>query len=117
MKILETSETLLTAAGLGIAPTVTIAGLPIPRRLVCISSMAICCLLQVPIFAKNHGRGLGDLLMPIHLALTYLTALLVYTSRALKATQLIELFEYLRDVIDQSEFSHFYHSSRKTRIG
>lgn len=107
MKILEKSEEFFSIAGLGIQRLVPIGGKVIPRialRCFIVSMIALCCVLQGLTAIKHSDGGLTAVLMPVHLGLTYSSALSIYISLVFKTDRIVELLNYLRVVFDLSMF-------------
>lgn len=107
MQILKESEEILILTGLGMHPTVQIAGRAIPRvfvRLLVMSTILLCIVLKFRFCALNYERGLDVVLLEFGIGITYVSLLLIYISMMLKSNKIIELFHFIQQVSDQSEY-------------
>lgn len=109
MQILKESEETLILTGLGIHPTIQIAGRAIPRifvRILVMSTILLCIVLKFRFCVLNYERGLDVVLLEFGIGITYVSLLLIYISMMLKSNKIIELFHFIQHVSDQSEYLH-----------
>lgn len=107
MKILETSENILSFSGLGHLRAVPIAGFGVPRRAiqaVIVSAMVLCLLMQTMVIATKCVQGLDAIIIPIYFWLTYASAILIYASLMAKLAEITELIHFIRNVMARSEW-------------
>lgn len=105
MSILEEAKIILTNCGLGCESIVQIAGRKIPRSVVRLS--IICCvagtvIMEGVLCVNGYDNGFAVTLYSFSILLTFLSGALIYSSLILKSHKIIELFNYLENVIHGS---------------
>lgn len=114
MKILPESRSYFANIGLGIDRAVQINGRSIPRillRFVIVSALALTIILSAILCANGFDRGFAAILFPFYVILTYLSAIIVYTS--LDEKKIDQLLNYLQHVVETSTCAYFFYRFSK----
>lgn len=118
MIILPESRSYFANIGLGIDRTVQINGRSIPRmliRVVIVSALTLTIILSAILCANSFERGFAAILFPFYVILTYLSAIIVYTS--LDGGKIYQLLNYLQHVVETSTCAYYSSFVRYIRNG
>lgn len=118
MIILPESRSYFANIGLGIDRTVQINGRSIPRmliRVVIASALILTIILSAILCANSFERGFAAILFPFYVILTYLSAIIVYTS--LDGGKINQLLNYLQHVVETSTCAYYSSFVRYIRNG
>lgn len=118
MIILPESRSYFANIGLGINRTVQINGRSIPRmliRVVIASALILTIILSAILCANSFERGFAAILFPFYVILTYLSAIIVYTS--LDGGKINQLLNYLQHVVETSTCAYYSSFVRYIRNG
>lgn len=105
MEILTESKRILAYAGLGIDAYVQIGNKTIPRALIryfIIFILVLAISLHMILCLNNYTKGLIVISVPIGASLTCLSIILIYIDLVLTTEHILQLFNYLQDVINKS---------------
>lgn len=105
MKILSENRRIVSYVGLGADNRVRIFGNSISRHIVGIlfgCALLLGILLSGLLILRKYSDGPTAVLYPFCLLLSFVSSTLVYTSLMQKRAQIVELFDYLQVVVDQS---------------
>lgn len=97
--------------GLGTDRVVQFAGQNIPQtimRLSVLSPLLLCCVVEGIMCMQSYTIGYVKTLNAVGMLLTFVSASLIYSCLILKSKEIVELFNYLDDVIISSNEKIFH---------
>lgn len=105
MKIFKEVEKSLTTVGLWTGQYVRIAGISVPRsflRAFIFSFPTLCSLLVLVVCYNGIGNGFTTILYAVDVFLSFSSAAMIYSGLVAKSRKIIELFNYLENLVNQS---------------
>lgn len=105
MQIFGETEIILSKCGLGQEQYVEIAGKKIPRsfiRLYILAFPVLCCVMELIICINGYANGFSTILHAFVMLLTFSSGALIYSSLAMKSNKIVEMFRYLKSVVETS---------------
>lgn len=106
MCIFKDTKTILINCGLGTDQLVQVAGKRIPRSLIRLSVFSfplIVCVIEIILCINGYADGFAQMLYSFSILLTYSSGVLIYATLTAKSNKIIELFNYLADVVQKSD--------------
>lgn len=106
MKILESCETSLAYIGLTSNESIQIFGINLSRwfirSFIVFGHILVICL-EFTICAGTRLTDYKSMLFSLHVGVSFVSVLLIYINLMAKTDEIVELMEYLREVIDMSK--------------